>query len=168
MFSVFCRLSCLLVSCHILFIQVSPSQLWLPQFLFPSIAVCNIFLVASFLSCFCTCPSLIILFSGPFCHLVHVCLFLVFPLAHRNMHISLVCNFLSSFFLTAQHSAPYMAGFIAVLYALSSNFVGMFLSHITPVVSLHFDEAIFILLFTYFSASPLASNNEPRYLTVFT
>ena len=45
---------------------------------------------------------------------------LVFPLAHRSMRISVVCNFLSSFFLTAQHSAPYtMAGFIAVLHTLS-------------------------------------------------
>ena len=35
----------------------------------------------------------------------------------------------------------------------------MSLSHITPVVSLHFDQAIFILLFTSFSAPPLASNN---------
>ena len=48
------------------------------------------------------------------------------------MHISVVCNFLSSFFLTAQHSAPYtMASFIAVFYTLSFNyFVGMFPSHI--------------------------------------
>ena len=36
----------------------------------------------------------------------------------------------------AQHSASYsIAGFIAVLYTLSFNFVGMFLSHITAVVS---------------------------------
>ena len=45
----------------------------------------------------------------------------VFPLAHRNMRISVVCNFLSSFFLTAQHSAPYtMAGFTAVFYTFST------------------------------------------------
>ena len=36
------------------------------------------------------------------------------------------------------------------------------------IVSLHFDQAIFTLLFTYFSAPPLASNIEPRYLNVFT
>ena len=89
---------------------------------------------------------------------------LIFPLAYRSMRISIVCNFLSSFFLTAQHPAPYtMAGFIVLLYTLSFNFVGMFLSHITPVVSLHFDQAIFTLLFTSFSAPLLASNNEPRY-----
>ena len=61
-----------------------------------------------------------------------------------------------------------MTGFIAVLYTLSFNFVGMFLSHITPVIYLHYDQAIFTLLFTSFSAPPLASNNEPKYLNVFT
>ena len=60
------------------------------------------------------------------------------------------------FFLTGHHFAPYtMAGFIAVLYTLSFNFVGMFLSHITPVVSIHFDQAIFTLLYTSFSAPQL-------------
>ena len=34
--------------------------------------------------------------------------------------------------------------------------IGMFLSHITPVISLHFDQAICILLLTSFSAHPLA------------
>ena len=38
------------------------------------------------------------------------------------------------------------------------NFVGMFF--VTPVVSIHFDQASFILLFTSFSAPPFASNNE--------
>ena len=84
---------------------------------------------------------------------------------HRDMSISVVCNLLSCLLQTAQHSAPYtMARFIAVLYNLSFNFVRMFLFHITPVVSVHFDQAIF----TYFSTPPLASNNEPRYLKVFT
>ena len=42
-------------------------------------------------------------------------------------NISVVCNFLSSF-ITAQHFAPYtMAGFIAILYTLSFNFVGIFM-----------------------------------------
>ena len=45
---------------------------------------------------------------------------------------------------------------------------GMFLSHITPIISPHFDQAIFTVLFTSFSAPPLASNNEPRHLNVFT
>ena len=59
-----------------------------------------------------------------------------------------------------------MAGCIDVLYTLSFNFVDMFLSHITPVASLHFDQAIFTLLFTSLSAPPLASNNDPMYLNV--
>ena len=142
----------------------------LPRFRFPSTVICNIFLVASSLSRLCTCPNHLNLFSlrnsafGYMCVSFQMSTFLtwstlVFPLAHRNMRISVACNFLS-FFLTAQHSAPYtMASFIAVLYTLSLNFVGMFLSHITPVVSLHFDQTIFTLLFTYFSAHPLASNN---------
>ena len=47
MFSVFCHLSCHLVSWHILFHQVSPSQLW----------SASISLVALSLSHLCTCPS---------------------------------------------------------------------------------------------------------------
>ena len=31
----------------------------------------------------------------------------IFPLAHRSMRISVVCNFLSSFFPTDQHPSPY-------------------------------------------------------------
>ena len=132
------------------------------------------------LSRLCTCPNHLNLFSlrnsaiGYTCASFQMSTFLtwsslVFPLAHRSMRISVVRNSLSYFFLTAQHSAPYtMAGFIAVLYSLSFNFVGMFLSHITPVVSLHFDQAIFPLLLTSFSAPPLASNIETRYFNLFT
>ena len=137
----------------------------LPRFLFPSTSICNIFLVASSLSLLCTWPNHLNLFSlrnsaiGYMCASFQMSTCLVFPLAHRSMRISVVCNFLSSFFLTAQHSAPYtMAGFIAVLYILSFNFVGMFLSHITPVVSLHFDQAIFTLLFTSFSSIVIVIN----------
>ena len=42
----------------------------------------------------CTCVPLGVVWSG-----VELCS-LVFPLAHRSMRISVVCNFLSSFFLT--------------------------------------------------------------------
>ena len=156
------------ISVVIWFLAISSftrSRFGLPRFLFPSTSICNIFLVASSLSLLCTCPNHLNLFSlrnsaiGYMCASFQMSTFLtwsslVFPLAHRSMRISVVCNFLSSFFLTAQHSAPYtMAGFIAVLYTLSFNFVGTFLSHITPVVSLHFDQAIFTLLFTSFSTS---------------
>ena len=111
----------------------------LSRFLFPSTSICNIFLVASSLSLLCTCPNHLNLFSlrnpaiGYMCASFPMSTFLTwsslfFPHAHRSMRISIVCNFLSSFFLTAQHSAPYtMTGFIADLYTLSFNFVGMFL-----------------------------------------
>ena len=145
----------------------------LARFRCSSTFICNIVLVASSLSRLRTCPNHLNLFSlrdsaiGYMCASFQMSTFLTwssifFPLAHRSMRISIVCNFLSSFFLTAQHSAPYtMTGFIAVLYTLSFNFVGMFLSHITPVVSLHVDQAIFTLWFKYFSAPPLESHNEP-------
>ena len=126
--SVLCHLSSHLVSGHIVFHQVSPSQLWSASI---SLSFCNIFLVASSLSLLCTWPNHLNLFSLRNSVIVYRCASfqmstfltrpsLVFPLAHRSMRISVVCNFLSSFFLTAQYSAPYtMAGFIAVLYTLS-------------------------------------------------
>ena len=81
----------------------------LPRFLFPSTVICNIFLVASSLSLLCTCPNHLNLFSlrnsaiGYICASFQMSTFLtwsslVFPLAHRGMRISVVCNFLSSFF----------------------------------------------------------------------
>ena len=103
----------------------------LPRIRFPSTVICNIFLVASSLSHLCTCPNHLNLFSGELCHCVRIqciymCLFLVFPLAHRSMCISFVCSFLYSFFLPAQHSAPYtMAAFIAVMYTLYTTNVLM-------------------------------------------
>ena len=64
------------------------------------------------------------------------------------MRISTVYNFLSSF-LTAHFLQWYaMAGFIAVLYTVP-------VAHHSRV-SLHFDQAICILLLTSFSAPPLA------------
>ena len=139
----------------------------LPLFLFPFTDICNIFLVASSLSRLCTCPKHLNLFYLRNSAIGFTCAFsrcqhlftwptVVYPLAHRNMRISDVWNFLSSF-LTAHILQWYaMAGFIAVLYTLSINCVGMFLSHITPVVSLHFDQGIFIVLLASFSAPPLA------------
>ena len=84
------------------------------------------------------------------------------------MRISVVCNVLSYFFLTTQHSAPYtMAGF----FSRCVHFVFQLCWYVPvahSVVSLHCDQAIFTLLFTSFSAPPLASNYESRYLKVFT
>ena len=53
--------------------------------------------------------------------------FLVLPLIHRSILISATCNLFSSFFLTAQHSAPYViVGLITVLYTLSFSLMGTF------------------------------------------
>ena len=104
-----------------------------PRFRFPSTVICKIFLVASSLSLLWTCPNHLSLFSlrnsaiGYMRASFQMSTFLtwsslVFPLAHRSMRISVVCNFLSSFFLTAQHSAPYtMAG--CNLYSRLVHFV---------------------------------------------
>ena len=81
----------------------------LPRFRFPSTVICNIFLVASSLSRLCVCPNHLNLFSlrnsaiGYMCASFQMSTFLtwyslVFPLAHRSMRISVVCNFLFSFF----------------------------------------------------------------------
>ena len=58
---------------------------------------------------------------------------LVFPLAHLNILISAEFSLLSSFFLMAQHSEPYViAGLMIVLKTLSFNFTGVFPPYITP------------------------------------
>ena len=55
--------------------------------------------------------------------------FLVLPLIHRSILISATCNLFSSFFLTAQHSAPYViVGLITVIYTLSFSLMGTFWS----------------------------------------
>ena len=139
--SVLCHLSSHLVSGHIVFHQVSPSQLWSASIsLSFYLHLQYLSRVVIFISPLYMWPNHLNLFSlrnsaiGYVCASFQMSTFLtwsslVFPLAHRSMRISVVCNFLS-FVLTAQHSAPYtMAGFIAVLYTLSFNFVGMFLSH---------------------------------------
>ena len=63
--------------------------------------------------------------------------FLVLPIIHRSTLIYVTCNLLSSFFLTAQHSAPYViVGLITVLYTSSFSLMG------TPVSCLHFIQVI--------------------------
>ena len=134
-FLVFCHLSRYLVSGHILFYQVSPSRLWSASI---SLSIyCHLFYLSRgliSLSRLCTCPNHLNLFSlrysaiGYMCASFQVSTFLtwsilVFALAHRNMRISVVCNFLS-FLLTAQHSAPYtMASFIITFFHKPSRFI---------------------------------------------
>ena len=53
--------------------------------------------------------------------------FLVLLFIHRSILISATCNLFSSFFLTAQHSAPYViVGLITVLCTLSFSLMGTF------------------------------------------
>ena len=79
------------------------------------------------------------------------------------MRISVVCNFLSSF-LTAQQSAPItMTDCIAVLYTL----MVMFLSHITPVVSLHFEQAFIYDVVYIFLGSSVCTKQGAQILERF-
>ena len=95
--------------------------------------------------------------------------FLVLPLIHRSILISATCNLFSSFFLTAQHSAPYViVGLITVLYTLSFSLIGTFLSHSTPVSCFHSIQASLTRLLMSLSAPPFESNIDPKYLNVVT
>ena len=77
--------------------------------------------------------------------------FLILPLIRRSILISATCNLFSSFFLTAHHSAPYViVGLITVLFTLSFNVMGTFLSHSTPVSCSHFIQASLTRLLTLF------------------
>ena len=95
--------------------------------------------------------------------------FLVLPLIHRSILIFATCNLFSSFFLTAQHSAPYViVGLITVLYTLSFSLMGTFLSQSTPVSCFHFIQASLTWLLVSLSAPPFESNIDPKYLNVVT
>ena len=151
----------------------------LPRFLFPSTVICNIFLVASYLSLLCTCPNHLNLFSlrnsaiGYMCASFQMSTFLtwssvVFPLAHHSMRISVVCNFLSSFFNCPTFCTIHHGRF----YSRLVHFVFQLCWYV-PVA--HHPSSFPPLwpgnlysVFTAFSAPPLASNIEPRYLNVFT
>ena len=89
---------------------------------------------------------------------------LVFSLAYLNILILAEFSLLSSFFLTAQYSEPYViAGLMIVLKTLSFNATGIFLSHITPDTSFHFIHPTLILLFTSACEPHSLVNSDPRY-----
>ena len=95
--------------------------------------------------------------------------FLVLPRIHRSILFSATCNLFSYFFLTAQHSAPYViVGLITVLYTLSFSLMGTFLSNSTPVSCFHFIQASLTQLLMSLSAPPFESNIDPKYLNVVT
>ena len=95
--------------------------------------------------------------------------FLVLPLIHRSILISATYNLFSSFFLPAQHSAPYViVGLITVLYTLSFRLMGTFLSHSTPGSYFHFIQASLTRLLISLSAPPFESKIDPKYFNVLT
>ena len=80
------------------------------------------------------------------------------PIAHRTILISVVAIRLSSLTDIGHVSQPYSSvGRITVWYIRIFNFVGTFLSQITPLSSLHFDHAFATLFSTSLLAPPLLS-----------
>ena len=80
------------------------------------------------------------------------------PIAHRTILISVVAIRLSSLTDIGHVSQPYSnVGRITVRYIRIFNFVGTFLSQITPLSSLHVDHAFATRLSTSLLAPPLLS-----------
>ena len=95
--------------------------------------------------------------------------FLVFPLLHLSIFISVVCKRCSCCLRSAQLSLPYnFAGLTTVLYSLLFSFTGTFLSHITPDRSHHRDQPTFIRPSTSFPHPLLPYVTEPKYFKLFT
>ena len=91
-------------------------------------------------------------------HLIKHCLLLSIATCTCPLYVK------PALLLTEQYSAPYvMAGVISCTVCLYICF-GM--SH-SRIVSCQVDRDFFILLFSYFSAPPIAGNNEPRQLNCF-
>ena len=91
------------------------------------------------------------------------------PIAHRTILISVVAIRLSSLTDIGHVSQPYSSvGGITVWYIRIFNFVGTFLSQITPHSFLHFDHAFATLFSISLLAPPLLSIVDPRYLKDWT
>ena len=136
--SVFSHVSCQFVFSHIFSVVVCPSQSRSPLLLFPVTSMSITFLDRLSAYLLLTCPyqcNRFCLRNVDIWHtLASSCIlwfltwsFLVLPLIHRSILISATCNLFSSFFLTAQHSAPYViVGLITVLFTLSFSLMGTF------------------------------------------
>ena len=169
--------SYLVISSRLLSVHLS---LGLPLLLFPVTSMSITFLDRLSASLLLTCPYQCNRFCLRNVEIWHTlassCIlwfltwsFLVLPLIHRSILISATCNLFSSFFLTAQHSAPYViVGLITVLYTLSFSLMGTFWSHSTPVSCFHFIQASLIRLLMSLSATPFKSKIDPKYLNVVT
>ena len=127
-------------SCHLSF--------GLPRFRFPSTVISSAisFLVASSLARLCTCPNYLNIFSLRNSAIGYMCAY--FPMSTFLINYDLVSSFLlptaaCAFQLCAISSPPsfqlpnilHHTPWPVLLYTLFFNFVGMFLSRITPVIS---------------------------------
>ena len=91
------------------------------------------------------------------------------PFILLNIVISVFSRICSSFFRTVQHSAPYRStGLMTVIYSLIFNFLGMFLSLITPDMSLNLPHAALTLALTASSDPPSSLMVTSKYLNLFT
>jgi len=87
------------------------------------------------------------------------------PSVHRNILISITCNFCSVVFVVGQHSAPYRAtGGTIVMQISDFKQIGILLSQRTPVTPLHLIHVAFILALISFSIPPSLLSRDPRYL----
>src|SRR6218665_855258 len=78
------------------------------------------------------------------------------PSIHLSILISVLSRSLSSFLLSVHASAPYIiTGLIIVLYIFPLRATVILGSHITPVRSLHFCQAVLILFLTSCSQPPV-------------
>ena len=176
--SVFSHVSCQFVFSHYFSVVVRPSQSRSPSSSLPQVRPCPSFFLIScrlLLTCPYQCNRFCLRNVDIWHTLASSCIvllltwsFLVFPLIHRSILISATCNLFSSFFLTAQHSAPYViVGLITVLYTLSFSLMGTFLSHSTPVSCFNFIQASVTRLLMSLSAPPFESLCQGIYIILY-
>src|SRR6218665_2181435 len=80
-------------------------------------------------------------------------------------NVSVLSRSFSSFFLSVHAFAPYIiTGLIIVLYIFPLRATVILGSHITPVRSLHFCQAVLILFLTSCSQPPVLCIIDPKYL----
>ena len=88
----------------------------------------------------------------------------VIPTILLSILISVLATNSSVLLPISQHSAPYRrTGLIIVLYSLEFSFLGIFLSYITPVISLHLYHVAFILCLTAVITPPFLTITIPKY-----
>src|SRR6218665_3389181 len=87
------------------------------------------------------------------------------PSIHLSILISVLSRSFSSFLLSVHASAPYIiTGLIIVSYIFPLRATVILGSHITPVRSLHFCQAVLILFLTSCSQPPVLCIIDPKYL----